>query len=277
MPLFNVENGCASGSSAVHLGVNYIRAGAAHCVLAIGHEKMAGADKAAPDRAIEASGDIDEIAARKASLGPAGETRSVFMDYYAEKLRGYCEDSGASARHLAMIAAENHRNGARNANAQSRDFQTVDDVLAARVVVDPLTVLMCSPIFDGAAALVIASPEWARAQRLEGPEIAASVVRTDSFSNAGFQTAGAARVTYQPAGIEPQDRDIAEVHDATAADELIGYEAIGLAACDEGWRLVESGDVALGGRVPVDPSGGLIARGHPLGATGVAQFCEPAW
>ena len=155
-PLFNVENACASGSSAVHLGLHYIRAGAAQCVLAIGYEKMVVADKAAPYRAIEACSDIEELAQLKAELGPDAAKRSIFMDHYARKLRTYCATSGADARHLAMIAAKNHSNGALNPNAQFRTPQTADSVLASRVVVDPLTVMMCSPISDGAAAVVIA-------------------------------------------------------------------------------------------------------------------------
>ena len=276
-PLFNVENACASGSSAVHLAAAYIRAGAAQCVLAIGYEKMAVADKAAPFRAIEACSDVEEMAALKAALGPEGAKRSIFMDYYSEKVRKYFAASGATARHLAAIAAKNHCNGALNPYAQSRTPQTADSVLASRAVVDPLTLLMCSPISDGAAALVVASPAWARAHGLAGPEIAASAVRTDSFSSEGSQTADTARLAYAQAGISPRDIHVAEVHDATAAGELFGYEDIGIAAPGEGWKLVDEGAVALGGRVPVNPSGGLLARGHPLGATGVAQLCELAW
>jgi acetyl-CoA acetyltransferase len=143
--------------------------------------------------------------------------------------------------------------------------------------VEPLTLLMCSPISDGAAALLLASPAWARAHGLDGPGIAASAVRTDSFSAAGSQTADTARLAYAEAGIAASDIDVAEVHDATAAGELFAYEDMGLAAPGEGWKLVEEGVAALGGRVPVNPSGGLLARGHPLGATGVAQLCELVW
>ena len=277
VPLFNVENACASGSSAVHLAASYIRAGAAQCVLAIGYEKMAVADKAAPFRAIEACSDLEEMAALKAALGPEGAKRSIFMDYYAEKVKKYFASSGAGARHLAQIAAKNHSNGALNPYAQFRTPQTADSVLASRAVVDPLTLLMCSPISDGAAAVVIASPEWARAHGRDGPELAASLLRTDSFSSEGSQTADTARLAYAAAGISPADIHVAEVHDATAAGEMFGYEDIGIAAPGEGWRLVEEGATAVGGRIPVNTGGGLLARGHPLGATGVAQICELTW
>ncbi len=277
IPIFNVENACASGSSAAHLAAAYLRAGAADCVLVVGYEKMAVADKAAPFRAIEACSDVEELATLKAALGPEVAKRSIFMDFYSKKVRQYFATSGAGARHLAMIAAKNHSNGALNPHAQFRTPQTPASVLASRPVVEPLTLLMCSPISDGAAALVLASPAWARARGLDGPEIAASAVRTDSFATEGSQTADTARLAYSASGIVPADIDVAEVHDATAAGELFGYEDLGLAAPGEGWKLVEEGAVALGGRVPVNPSGGLLARGHPLGATGVAQLCELAW
>jgi acetyl-CoA acetyltransferase len=276
VPVFNVENACASGSSAAHLAALYVRAGAAGCVLVVGYEKMVVADRTAPFRAIEACSDVEELAAVKAGLGPDSARRSLFMDFYAEKARSYFA-CGATPRHLALVAAKNHSNGALNPFAQFRTPQTAESVLASRPVVEPLTLLMCSPVSDGAAAVVIASRDWARAHALEGPVIAASAVRSDSFARTGSQTADTARCAYAQAGIAPHQIDVAEVHDGTAAGELFAYEDLGLAAPGEGWRLIESGQVALGGRVPVNPSGGLLARGHPLGATGVAQLCELAW
>lgn len=277
IPIMNVENACASGSSAIHLAVNYVRAGAAQCVLAVGYEKMVVPDKSAPFRALEACSDIQELADLKAALGPNGSKRSIFMDFYAEKVKKYFAETGATAWHLAAIAAKNHNNGVKNPYAQFRNPQSVDSVLASRPIVDPLTLLMCSPISDGAAAVLVASPDWARAHDLDGPEVAATVLRSESFSTEGSQTADAARQAYAVAQVAPQHIDVAEVHDGTAAGELFGYEDIGIAASGEGWKLAQSGEASLGGRVPVNPSGGLLARGHPLGATGVAQVCELAW
>jgi acetyl-CoA acyltransferase len=277
VPIFNVENACASGSSALHLAAHYIASGGADCVLVIGYEKMVTGDKAAPYRAIDACSDLAELAALKAKLGPDAARRSIFMDFYAEKVLRYFQTSGATGRHLAAIAAKNHNNGALNPHAQFQSPQTVESVLASRSVVDPLTVLMCSPISDGGAALVLVSPQWAKAHRTTGPQVAATLFATDSFSTTGSQTAALAERAYAKAGIRPQDIHVAEVHDATAAGELFEYEDLGLAAPGEGWRLVDNGDVFLGGRCPVNPSGGLLARGHPLGATGVAQLCELTW
>lgn len=274
MPMFNVENACATGSSALHLARHYVRAGAAHCVLVLGYEKMSTADKSLPLRALEACSDIDELAQLREQLGPESAKRSIFMDFYAQKVKAYFERNGAGARHLAWIAAKNHCNGARNPLAQFRMPQTTSSVLAARTIVDPLTLLMCSPISDGAAALVLVSSDWARGRGLEGPRVAASVMSTDSLATDGSQMARLARHGYAAAGITPSDIDVAEVHDATAAGELFEYENLGLAEMGKGWQLVDSGDTAIGGRIPVNPSGGLIARGHPLGATGVAQVCE---
>jgi acetyl-CoA acetyltransferase len=276
-PLFNVENACASGSSAVHLATQYIKAGAAHCVLVVGHEKMVTADKSLPFRALEACSDIAELAALKQGLGPDAGKRSIFMDYYAQKVQRYFASSGAGARHLAAIAAKNHGNGALNPFAQFRTPRTTEEVLAARVVVEPLTLLMCSPISDGAAALVLVSRDWARSHQKTGPEIAATAFATDSFATGSPQMAAVANRAYGQAGIKASDIHLAEVHDATAAGELFEYENLGLAETHQGWRLVEEGHVALGGRIPVNTSGGLLARGHPIGATGVAQVCELAW
>lgn len=277
MPIFNVENACASGSSAVHLAVQYLRAGAAQCVLVVGYEKMAVPDRSLPLRALEACSDIQELSRLKQQMGPDSEKRSIFMDYYAEKVRAYFAASSGEPRHLAGIAAKNHSNGALNPRAQFRAVQTPESVLSSRAIVDPLTLLMCSPISDGAAALVLATPEWARAHGKDGPRIAASALATDSFATDGAQMAAVARRAYREAGIRAGDIDVAEVHDATAAGELFAYEDLGLAEAGQGWRLVEEGVVALGGRTPVNPSGGLLARGHPVGATGVAQLCELAW
>ena len=276
-PLFNVENACASGSSAVHLAAAYIRAGLAQCVLALGYEKMVVEDKMAPFRALEACSDIEEVAALKAEL-PEGSNRSIFMDSYAMKVNKYFAASkGGNVRHIAAIAAKNHSNGVLNPYAQFRKAQTVDSVLASRPIVDPLTLLMCSPISDGAAAVIVASPAWARAHGLSGPEIAATAIRSESFKKEWSQIHDTAMLAYKAAGLGPQDVHVAEVHDGTSAGELLSYEELGFAPHGEGWKLVDEGATQLGGRIPVNPSGGLLARGHPLGATGTAQICELTW
>ena len=277
MPMFNLDNACASGSSALHLAAHYLASGGAELALVIGYEKMVHADRALPMKALEACSDVAELATLKARLGEAAAGRSIFMDFYAEKVRHYFEATGAAPRHLAAIAAKNHSNGALNPLAQFRKAQTVDSVLASRMVVDPLTLLMCSPISDGAAALVLATPAWARRHGKAGPAVLSTMMATDSLSDQGSQVRDLALRAYAAAGITPADIGVAEVHDATAAGEMFAYEDIAIAAPGEGWKLAEDGATCLGGRVPVNPSGGLLARGHPIGATGVAQAVELTW
>lgn len=275
-PIYNVENACATGATAVQLAWHQVRSGSVRCALVVGCEKMFTADKGAALRAVEACCDLDEIAAVKAQAAAAGSQGSIFMDFYARKAQRYFAEHGASARHLAMIAAKNHGAGALNPWAQSRTPRTVDEVLASRLIADPIRLLMCAPVSDGACALILADASWAAAQVRQGPAITGVALASDDFTNEGSQIARTCRRAYQIAGIEPAAIDLAEVHDATAAGELFEYEGIGLADPGKGWTLLEEGIVMPGGRCPVNPSGGLIARGHPLGATGVAQVIELA-
>jgi len=276
-PVFNIDNACASGSSALHLARCYIEGGNANVALVLGMEKMSHPDKAQTFRALESATDVAEIAELRATLGAGGGNRSIFMDFYASKVRAYLERTGANPRVLAQIAAKNHGNGALNPFSQYGKAHDVEAVLASRTIVDPLTLLMCAPFSDGAAAVVLASPAWCRDHGVCGPRVMASGLSTESFANDHSQMAVLARRVYAQAGIVSSDIHVMEVHDAAAPGELFAYEDMGLAEPGQGWKLVEEGDVFLGGRIPVNPSGGLIARGHPIGASGVAQICELAW
>jgi len=273
-PVYNVENACASGATAVQLAWQFVRGGAARCALVIGCEKMFTADKTAAMRAVEACCDIAEIAEVKAQALAAGSQGSIFMDFYARKAQRYFQQHGGSEQHLAMIAAKNHRAGSINPWAQSRTPRSVEEVLASRSIADPIRLLMCAPVSDGACALILADAAWARAQGLTGPVIRSAALGTDDFTDRDSQMAWICQRAYTMAGLRPDSLDVAEVHDATAAGELFEYESLGLAAPGRGWTLLDEGVVMPGGRCPVNPSGGLIARGHPLGATGVAQVIE---
>ena len=277
LPIFNLDNACASGASALHLADAYLAAGAGHAALVVGFEKMVHPDKSLTFRALDGCTDVAELDALRDSLEGAEKNRSVFMDLYARKLKKYLADSGGDARHVAAIGAKNHTNGARNPYAQFQTARTVDEVMESREVVDPLRLLMCSPTSDGAAALLLVTPDFAKSNGLEGPALAASVIRSDNFETDSSQMADVAAEAYGKAGITPDDIDVAEVHDATAAGELFAYEDMGLAPRGDGWKLIADGHTQVGGRIPVNPSGGLIARGHPVGATGVAQVVELAW
>ncbi len=276
IPIFNIENACASGSTAVHLATNYLRGGAADVALVVGYEKMVHEDKAVSFHALETCSDIQEMAEIKAGLGADAAKRSVFMDLYAQKVQKYLDSTGATQRHLAQIAAKNSANGTRNPLAQFQKSNDTEAVLESREIVAPLTLLMCSGLSDGAAALILLSQKFAKSRKIYGPVIAGSAIASESFETDGSQMRRVSEAAYAQAGITPQDIDLAEVHDATSPGELFAYEDLGLAEEGEGWKLVEDGTVFTGGRCPVNPSGGLLSRGHPIGATGVAQVCEIA-
>jgi acetyl-CoA acetyltransferase len=203
------------------------------------------------------------------------------MDAYAESAREYMHLSGAREADFAAVAVKNQHNGALNPLAQYGGELTVAEVLEARLVVPPLTLYMCSPISDGAAAAVVTTPERAAAAAARAPvRIAASVIRSGVPAGGSDGVVGpkgsnlAATAAYAQAGLGPDDVDVAELHDAAAPAEVQLYEQMGFAPFGEGWRLIRDGAVSLGGRIPVNVSGGLLARGHPIGATGLAQVYE---
>jgi len=284
IPIFNVENACASASSALHLGWQAVSSGMNDVVLCLGAEKLSTEDKTVGMDAIGTAIDVEmraELAEEVRTDADDGGARSFFMDLYADMARRYMRASGATAEHFAQVTVKNQHNGARNPRAQYGGELTVADVLASRMVVDPLTLLMCSPISDGAAAAVIVSDRAARRLGARGPRIRASVVRSGNVHDKDDPTAGSAaragRAAFEQAGLGPQDLDCAEVHDASAPAELIVYEQLGFAEPGGGPELLASGRTSLGGDLPVNTSGGLLSKGHPIGATGIAQVCEATW
>jgi acetyl-CoA acetyltransferase len=283
IPIFNVENACASASSALHLGWQAVAAGTHDVVLCLGAEKLSHEDKSVAMNAIGTAVDIEAQAEMAEALGGGdhARSRSFFMDIYAGMARAYMETSGATTRDFARVVVKNQHNGARNPRAQYGAELSVDDVLGSRTVVDPLTLLMCSPISDGAAAVVIVSERVAARLGARGPRIRASVVvsgnRHDKADPLAGSAARAARAAFEQAGLGPEDLDCAEVHDASAPAELVVYEQLGLAPPGGGPELLASGRTALDGDLPVNTSGGLLSKGHPIGATGIAQVCEATW
>jgi acetyl-CoA acetyltransferase len=200
------------------------------------------------------------------------------MDVYAGMTRHYMEQSGATTEDFARIAVKNQGNGKLNPKAQYGGDITVEEVLASRQISGPLTLLMCSPIGDGSAAIVLCSEDAAR--RLGAETVRVRATKLVSGRDRGPGDAGAVEravaKAYEAAGVGPEDLDVCEVHDAAAPAELMIYEELGLCGPGEGPKLLASGETALGGRVPVNPSGGLLAKGHPIGATGCAQLVELA-
>ena len=286
LPVYNLENACASGSTAFHSAWMAVAGGMYDVVLALGVEKLYHEDKKKSFAALGSAVDMEaaeEFQRRtSASLSAdaeegAGERRTVFMDQYASEARQHTARYGTRREDYALVSVKNHTNGSLNPKAQFQRARTQEEVLAAPMIADPLTRLMCSPIGDGAAAAVLCSAEFA--SRLE--DARSVTVRASVLASGAPQASGtanvverAARRAYEMAGIGPEEIDVAEVHDAAAPAEIFLYEDLGFCTPGDGGRMIREGVTALTGRLPVNTSGGLLAKGHPVGATGIAQVVE---
>ena len=291
IPVFNVENACASSSTALNIATTYVATGQADVVLVVGTDKMYAEDRAKRMAMFTQPLDMEEAAKYMAaytselleSPAPADpdEQRSVLMEFYSAQARLHMKRFGTTREQLAAIAAKNHMHSVHNPVAQYRTPMTVAEVLAAKEVTWPLTVPMCAPISDGSAAAIVCSEDALK--RFPGAQpvrVLASVLRSGSDRKAydyeKHVTRVAATRAYEVAGVGPDDVSVAEVHDASAFGELGEIEALGLCPIGEGGPFSAAGNTTVGGRVPVNPSGGLECRGHPLGATGLAQIHELA-
>ena len=291
MPIVNVENACASASTAMHGAMNHLLAGGADIVLAVGAEKMSHPDRARSFALFDAGWDVADPEGNQcrlealagmdpASLPPPAARRSVFMDVYAAFARQHMRLHGSTQRQFAAIAAKNHAHSVHNPRSQFRTAWSIEAVLAARPIAWPLTLPMCAPISDGAAAAILCTEAGlrrlggaARAVRLRACVLGSSASRApdDLSRHMGRLTALRA---YEAAGLGPEEISVAEVHDATAVGEAIQVENLGLCPPGEGGAAALRGETALGGRLPVNPSGGLESKGHPIGATGLGQIFE---
>ena len=271
IPVYNIDNACAGSSSALHLAVHAIESGRAEVILVVGVEKLFGAEKSDSFRALNGAVDTDYLKSAGIDVG----SESVFVaSIYPKRLARYREKHGLEATTLAEIAVKNRHHAALNPRAQYRTPLSVEEVLAARIVVDPLTVLMCAPISDGASAAVVTSEKRARSRQSRPVWIRGIAVGMGTPPGPESAIASTARRAFGEAGIKPGDIDIAEVHDSIAFNELLAYEELGLCAPGEGARFAQSGASGLSGQVPVNTSGGLESRGHPVAATGLAQIAE---
>lgn len=268
LPVVNCENACASGASAVWGVYNAIKAGQADIGIAIGAEKLASA-----------KGGFTPLVADdlESSMG------RVMPAVFSMMARKHMERYGTTPTQLAKIAVKNRRNGVLNPYSPWRDEITVEDVLASPVIAGPLTRLSCCPVSDGASAVILASEKVARRYTSKLVEIRSAVLASGIRNGVGMaddnseMTVRAAKRAYEQAGIGPNDVDLCELHDPFTIAELVHYEDLGFCAPGEGGRFVDEGRFEIGGDVSVSPSGGLLARGHPLGATGVAQIAEMFW
>jgi len=287
IPIINVENACASGSTALSQACMMVSAGMCDVALALGVEKLTHPDKMKSFAAFAGAVDVDEVKAMLEELskgakggdggGGAGENRSMFMDVYASAARAHMERHGTTAEQFAAVAAKNSYHGSLNPRAQFQQALSVEDVLNERMIVPPLTRAMCSPIGDGAAAAVVVSERKARELGLSKPVRVVTSVMHSGYHHTDEEPDTVqlcAREAYEEAGVGPQDFDVVELHDASAPAEIMAYEQLGLCALGDGGKLVESGATKLGGRQPVNTSGGLLRKGHPVGATGLAQIVE---
>jgi acetyl-CoA acetyltransferase len=285
-PVFNVENACASSSSAFHLAVAAVQGGQADVVLAVGVEQLVVPSRTRTFAALAAATDTERRPEMRAIVeayalkerDPAGIdlTASPFMAHYAGKALAYMREFGATADDLARIVVKSRDNGARNPKAQFGDRTTVDEVLASRMISDPLRLPMCAPIGDGAAAVVVLSDSAARRLGRAEVRVRAVALMSNDPASPVSPTRAAANRAYERAGIGPADLDLVELHDAAASAELVVPEELGLCGAGGAVELVRKGATALDGELPINPSGGLLSRGHPLGATGCAQIVELA-
>ena len=293
VPITNVENACASGSTAFNGAWTAIKAGVFDCALAIGTEKVYQEDRAKMMGGFITYTDVErtkammeqmqkaaKLRAEKAASQKGGEKKggkgghSVFMDFYAAGARGHMKEYGTTQRQLAAIAAKNHNNSTMNPLAQYTFPMTVDQVMEDYEVAYPLTRAMCAPVGDGSAAAILCSEEFLK----KHPNDKAVLVRASILRSGSWQpdnvSKRASTAAYKMAGLSPKDINVAEVHDATAYGELEQIEQMGFCGLGKGGPFTESGETAIGGKIAVNPSGGLLSRGHPLGASGLAQIYE---
>ncbi|MFD6293348.1 lipid-transfer protein [Streptomyces sp. NPDC060235] len=289
VPVYNVNNNCATGASALMLARQFVEGGLADCVLALGFEKMKrGALGSGADGGDFSTSPVARhygIMAARHGFEMTPPTAQIFGDAAREHMERY----GTTEAQLAAVGAKNHRHSRHNPYAQFQDVYSVDEVLAARTVHRPLTKLQCSPTSDGAAAAVVVSERFVDRHGLgdRAVEIVAQAMTTDteeSFASGSCidvvgrpMSREAARQVYERSGLGIEDVDVVELHDCFSVNELLTYEALGMCEEGESGKLVESGATTYGGRWVVNPSGGLISKGHPLGATGIAQVAELVW
>lgn len=267
VPVINVENACATGSTALHLARQAVAAGEYDVALVAGVEKS-----------VMPKGSMLNVGAGEL------ETRlgDVFPGHFAMVAQRHMEKYGTTREQLAQVSVKNHRHGVLNPLAQFRKELTVEEVLSSPMIADPLTLYSCCPNSDGAAAVVLADAKTARRLGRTGVRLAASVLTTGTYDNlrdlSGWEAEErAARLAYEAAGLGPEDVDVVEVHDAFTICEIVHCEGLDLCPPGMGGALIQEGATALGGRIPVNPSGGLLSKGHPVGASGVAQVVELTW
>lgn len=272
IPITNIENACSSGSTAFREGWIAIASGLYDVALVVGAEKLYASDTGKTVQALAGASDVE----LEGGLG------LIMPGVWAMRAKKHMEKYGTTLDQLAQVSVKNHKNGCLNPNSQYQKACTLEEVHKARMITDPLTVLHCSPIGDGAAAAILCSKERAARYTTKPVFVAASVLTTGNYDLLRDMTgneleARAAREAYEFSGIGPQDISLAEVHDCFTIAEFLRCESLGLCPVGEYGRWIDEGRTEIDGKLPVNPSGGLLAKGHPVGATGVAQVAEVVW
>jgi acetyl-CoA acyltransferase len=285
IPVFNVNSNCSTGSSALFLAAQAIRGGLADCTLALGFEKMQPGSLGATftDREQPMMRHMDLLA----EISDVRFPPAPWM--FGAAGREHMSEHGSELEHFARIGHKNHKHSVNNPYAQFQTEYSLDEILDAPTIYEPLTKLQCSPTSDGAGAAILASEGFVKAHGLAGRavEIVGQAMTTDFETSLSTRTAKdvigydmnvkAAQAVYEQSGLGPEDFQVIELHDCFSANELLLYEALELCGEGEAPALIEAGDNTYGGRWVVNPSGGLISKGHPLGATGLAQCAELTW
>jgi acetyl-CoA acetyltransferase len=276
LPVYNVHNYCSTGSTALHLGYQAIASGMNECVLAFGFEKM---QKGPLEKQLSGLENI----AKETDKGAPPVAARMFGDGGRQHMELY----GTTKEQFAKVSVKNHRHSVNNPRSQYREACSLEEVLASRLVYEPLTLLQCCPTSDGAGAAILCSEEFARKHGHAKPvKIVAQAMQTDRMEDFALGALGmigvgmsrrAAQAVYEQAGLGPDDVDVIELHDCFSTNELVTYESLGLCKDGEGGRLIDEDQVTYGGKWVVNPSGGLLSKGHPLGATGLAQCAELVW
>ena len=286
VPIYNVNNNCSTGSTALYMAKQFVEGGIAECALALGFEKMEKGSLGS--KYTDRTNPMDQharVMVELRGIAPAPVAPQMFGNAGREHMEKY----GTTALQFAKIGYKNHKHSVNNPYSQFQTAYTLEDILNAQMIYEPLTKLQCCPTSDGAGAAVLASEDFVRKHGLESQavEILGMAMATDLPSTfeekscikmVGYDMSkAAAQKVYAQAGVGPEDVDVIELHDCFSCNELITYEALGL--CEEGkaGELVDAGATTYGGTWVVNPSGGLISKGHPLGATGLAQCCELNW
>ena len=285
IPIVNVNNNCATGSTALFLARQAVESGAVEVALALGFEQMVPGALAATESGRKPI--MEMLNRTKDEL--LGELPDVMItgQYFGGAGKEYADKYGVGAETFAQLTVKSRRHAANNPYAVFRDPVTVEEVLASKPILGPITRLQCCPPTCGAAAAIIVSPAFAKRHGIRGVEIVAQSMTTDvasAFNSKsmikaiGYDMArNGAQQVYEKAGIGPEEIDVVELHDCFTANELLSYEALGLAPEGGAEKFIRDGDNTYGGRYVVNPSGGLLSKGHPLGATGLAQCAELVW